>query len=144
MPGYAKPLEYSSLGISVSPTGDISATNLQDALAEIASEKIASAIVDAKGDLIVATASDTVSRVAIGTDTYVLTADSTQASGVKWAIATAGATGSGTDQVFYNNDQNVTTSYSIPSGKNSMSAGPVTINNSISVTIPSGSVWVIV
>ena len=47
-------------------------------------------IVDAKGDLIVATAADVVARLAIGTDGQVLTADSTQASGMKWAAAGGG------------------------------------------------------
>ncbi len=48
-------------------------------------------IIDAKGDLLVGTASDTIGRLAVGTDGYVLTADSTQSSGVKWsATAEAG------------------------------------------------------
>ena len=55
-----------------------------------------------------------------------------------------GATGGGADQVFFQNSQTVTTSYAIPSGKNAMSAGPVTINGGVTVTIPSGSVWTIV
>ena len=44
-------------------------------------------IVDAKGDLIAATAADTVSRLAVGTNGQVLTADSTAATGLKWATA---------------------------------------------------------
>jgi len=47
-------------------------------------------IVDAKGDIIVATSSDAVTRLAVGSNTYVLTADSSEASGLKWAAATAG------------------------------------------------------
>ena len=47
-------------------------------------------IVDVKGDLIVATAADTVGRLAAGTNTYVLTADSTTSSGLIWAAPTTG------------------------------------------------------
>ena len=47
-------------------------------------------IVDAKGDIVVATGSDAVTRLAVGSNTYVLTADSSEASGVKWAAATSG------------------------------------------------------
>lgn len=49
-------------------------------------------IVDAKGDLIVATSADAVSRLAVGTNDYVLTAASGEATGVKWASAPADAT----------------------------------------------------
>jgi len=39
----------------------------------------------------------------------------------------AGATGGGPDEVFYENDQTVTLSYTIPSTKNAMSTGPITL-----------------
>ena len=46
---------------------------------------IQNAIVDAKGDLIAATAADTPARLAVGTNGQILTADSTAATGIKWA-----------------------------------------------------------
>ena len=45
---------------------------------------------DAKGDLIVGTAADTATKLTVGTDTYVLTADSGTASGLTWASPTTG------------------------------------------------------
>jgi len=51
---------------------------------------IQNAIVDAKGDLIGATAADTPARLAVGTNGQILTADSTAATGLKWAAASTG------------------------------------------------------
>ena len=56
------------------------------------SNAIQNAIVDAKGDLIGATASDTPARLAVGTNGQVLTADSTAATGLAWATASGGMT----------------------------------------------------
>ena len=42
------------------------------------------------------------------------------------------------------NSATIDTSYSIPSGSNAMSAGPITIDSGVTVTVPSGSTWVIV
>jgi hypothetical protein len=47
-------------------------------------------IVDAKGDIIAATAADTVDRLAVGANNTVLTADSSTATGLKWATASGG------------------------------------------------------
>jgi hypothetical protein len=51
---------------------------------------IPATIFDAKGDIIAATAADTASRLAVGTNGQILTADSTAATGLKWASAAAG------------------------------------------------------
>ena len=51
---------------------------------------IQNTIVDAKGDLIGATAADTPARLAVGTNGQVLTADSTAATGLKWATVSSG------------------------------------------------------
>ena len=45
---------------------------------------------DAKGDLVVGTGSDTFDRLAVGTNTYILTADSAEATGLKWAAPAGG------------------------------------------------------
>ena len=51
---------------------------------------VQNSLVDAKGDLLAASADNTITRLAVGTNTYVLTADSSEATGMKWAAATAG------------------------------------------------------
>lgn len=66
-------------GISGGGTsGDVTITN-----------SMATAI-DARGDLIVGTGADAFSRLAVGTNNHVLTADSTTSTGVKWAAASSG------------------------------------------------------
>ena len=65
------------------------------------------------------------------------------AGNLSWGTA-GGAAGGGTDDVFYENSQTVTTNYTISTNKNAMTAGPVTINSGVTVTVPSGSSWVVV
>lgn len=60
------------------------------------------------------------------------------------ATGGAGATGGGTDQVFFENDQTVTTSYTLTASKNALSAGPIAINPGAVVTVPAGAAWVVV
>lgn len=64
--------------------------------------------------------------------------------GTAWGSIGGGASGGGSDRVFNENDQTVTTDYTITTNRNAVSAGPVTINSGITVTIPSGSNWAIV
>jgi hypothetical protein len=65
-------------------------------------------------------------------------------NGVVWGAVGGGATGAVGNEVFYENDQSVTADYTITTGRNAMSAGPVTINSGVTVTVPNGSEWSIV
>ena len=55
-----------------------------------------------------------------------------------------GATGGGEDKIFYENDVTVTTDYELSADTNAMSAGPILINNGVTVTVPAGQFWTIV
>jgi cytoskeletal protein CcmA (bactofilin family) len=63
--------------------------------------------------------------------------------GSAWGSLGGGATGGGSDTVFVENSDDVTVDYTITSGKNAMSVGPITVEAGVVVTIPSGSRWVI-
>ena len=54
----------------------------------------------------------------------------------------AGATGGGTDEVFFESDQAATTSYTLSSGKHAHTVSP-TINSGVTITVPSGAILVI-
>ena len=57
-----------------------------------------------------------------------------------WATISAGAE----DGIFWVNDQAVSSNYTITNNKNAMSAGPITINSGVTVTVGSGENWTIV
>ena len=60
-----------------------------------------------------------------------------------WGQLGGGATGGGTDQVFNLNSKTVNTSYTFPTDFNANSVGPITIVGGATVTLPSGSRWVV-
>lgn len=64
-------------------------------------------------------------------------------NGTAWTPVGGSATGGGADQIFVQNQQTVTTNYTITTNYNAMSTGPITVNSGISVTVPSGSNWVV-
>lgn len=82
----------SRLSDARTPTAHTHAQTDVTSLTTDLADKISKTIVDAKGDIIVATASDTVSRLAVGaTNGHVLTVDSAEATGLKWAAASGGS-----------------------------------------------------
>jgi len=65
-------------------------------------------------------------------------ADFTKVSG------SGGATGGGADHIFYENGQTVNTDYTITTGNNAGTFGPVSVASGVTVTVPTGSTWSIV
>lgn len=63
---------------------------------------------------------------------------------VGWAPIGGAAKGGPNNQVFFENDVSVISDYTITTSKNAMTAGPITINNGVTVTVPNGSVWTVV
>lgn len=63
--------------------------------------------------------------------------------GAAWTSIGGGATGGGSDNVFYENAQAVTSDYTLSAGTNAMSTGPITINSGVTVTVGTGQNWVV-
>lgn len=64
-------------------------------------------------------------------------------NGSAWG-SLGGATGGGTDAVFYLNDQTITNDYTLSGTQNAMTAGPITIATGKTVTVSSGATWTVV
>jgi len=73
--------------------GALAIRTMGDAIDTTMGTMVPKSLVDAKGDIIAATAADTVSRLAVGANNTVLTADSAQATGLKWATPASAGTG---------------------------------------------------
>ena len=96
------------------------------------------------GPRLTTTQRDAISTPPAGLMIYNTTLNSYQVyNGTSWASVGGGATGGGADQIFIENGQTVTVNYTVPSGRNAMSTGPITVNSGITVTVSSGSNWVI-
>ena len=121
-----------TVAIANGGTGQTSQTAAFDALAPTTT----------KGDLIVFNSTDNI-RLPVGTDAYVLTADSTVAAGVKWAVAGSGSNNI-TAQGLWENNASITANYTIGTGNNALSSGPISVATGITVTVPTGSSWAIV
>ena len=65
-------------------------------------------------------------------------------NGTAWGSVGGGATGGGGDEIFIENGQTVTQDYTIPTGRNAMSTGPITVDDGITVTVSTGSRYVVI
>ena len=88
--------------------------------------------------------SPTTGVVLAPTGSMVAVWDSVVGDFVKVAGGGGGATGGGTNQVFIENDQIVTESYTIPGTKNAGTFGPITIDSGGVVTVSDGAFWTVV
>jgi hypothetical protein len=95
------------------------------------------AILTAKGSLISASSASTpVALTAAATNGYLLSVSSATTSGLAWTAPPV--------DIVSQNVQTITSNYSIDVGYNAHSVGPVTIDTGITITIPSGSTWILV
>jgi len=95
----------------------------------------------ARGKIIYGDSSGNPAALALGASGKTLVSDGTD---ISWGEAAAGATGGGSDKVFWENGQTVTTNYTITNNMNAGSFGPITINSGVTVTVGSGELWTIV
>ena len=95
----------------------------------------------ARGKIIYGDASGNPAVLTVGSNGQSLVSDGTD---ISWGDSAAGAGGGGSDKIFWENGQTVTTNYTITNNMNAMSAGPITINSGITVTIGDGETWTIV
>ena len=68
----------------------------------------------------------------------------TGATGQNGTNGSNGAPGGGNNKVFYENDQSITASYTIPANRNALTTGPITIANSVTITVSDGSRLVVI
>ena len=123
--------------------------------ADIAGSKIADNAITlakmaglARGKIIYGDASGDPAALTIGSNGTVLKSDGTD---ISWGDAAAGATGGGTNKIFWENDQTIDYNYTVTNNKNAMSAGPITIaatgngnGSAVVVTVGDGETWTIV
>lgn len=144
--------DYIASEITNTPAGNIIATDVQAAINELDTEKaIATNFtnVDNTSDINkpVSTAQQTAINLkedALGNPLVDGGVLSSTIAGVRsWVAGGGGAVGGGTDAIFYENDQTMTTDYTLTTNKNAHLVGPLTINIGITLTIPAGSILVI-
>jgi len=126
------------------PAGGLAATTVQAALNELDTEKVSRTSTTGSGIIPVGTTAQRDGAPAAGYLRYNTSIASFEGySGSAWGSVGGGATGAAGDTVFAENSLIVNNSYTLTAGKNAMSVGPITVASGQTVTIPSGSRWVV-
>ena len=127
--------------VASTATGDIAATNVQAALAELDTDKVPRT--STTGAALLPSGNDAARPTgAAGHLRFNTTTNSFEGyNGTAWGSIGGGASAGG---AIYENSNSISSSYTLTSNTNGMSAGPITIASGVTVTIPSGSTWVIV
>lgn len=117
---------------------------MQAALQELDAKKVHITLTNGSAELPVGTTAQRDASPSAGLIRYNSTINQFEGYGTAWGSIGAGATGGGSDTWALEHDNTITTSYAIGSGKNVISAGPITVNTNATITVPSGSTWTIV
>jgi len=129
-----------SSGTSITALSALAASDILEIISFTSFEMadaVQRAVLDAKGDLIVASAADTPGKLSVGTDGQVLTADSTLALGVKWATPAPGYTAPTLGSTVINSGATVTTISGLTLSAPTLS-GTVTASGDINLTAANG------
>jgi len=107
------------------------------------SGSVSKGIIDAKGDLLVGSANDSVDNLPVGSDNYVLVADSTQTLGIKWAALTA-ATTSDAGVVQLNDGYASTSTTTAPTANALKSVYDLSERKALTINVQSGTTYTLV
>ena len=117
--------------------------DVTDATNVAAAGGILKTTVDAKGDILAATADNTVARLAVGTNDKVLTADSSEATGLKWATVSSSDTLSNRNLII-NGDCQINQRHGVGGNVTGLTNGAADYGADrwqIKITNPSGGTW---
>ena len=132
-------LNQNTTGTASNVTGTVAIANGGTGQTTAATAFNALSPITSTGDLIIGNGTNSATRLAIGTTSYVLTSNGTTAT---WAAAAGGGSNI-TALGLWENNASITANYTIGTGNNATSAGPISVAASIVVTVPTGSTWVV-